>query len=290
MGTILFDNRRELSPRHKLVALVGLVVAGLLVASVVSLARAPAEEVLEASSNTVGIRHSSSKKTSANKTPAVIRVLCYGDSLTAGMSPPNREFFPYSTYLQDALNHTTDTASSLYQVDHIGLPGWTTTQFINSLHDLRRGLQSSLEHGARPPFVAQIVILLAGTNDLTHFLRGVGDEQQQDNAKKLLASNLMRLHEAAMEAGASHTVAVGIPPAAFQTGETARAKVATDITSSVNQHLKEHTTKNMTYMPFPFPFDGASGNWSPDGIHFSPQGYEVFGREVAPIVRNIKVT
>ena len=266
--------------------LVGLVV-GLLVASVVCLTRTPAEEAPEAS-NTAGTRHSSAKKTSANKNPAVIRVLCYGDSLTAGMSPPNREYFPYSTYLQDALNQTTNTPSNIYQVDHIGLPGWTTTQFLNSLHDPRHGLQSSLEQGTH--FVAQIVILLAGTNDLTHFLRGVGDEQEQDNTRKLMASNLMRLHEIAMGAGALHTVAVGIPPAAFQTGGTARAKVAADITNGVNKHLKENTKKNTTFMTFPFPFDKASGNWSPDGIHFSSKGYEVFGRALAPIVRNIKVS
>jgi lysophospholipase L1-like esterase len=42
------------------------------------------------------------------------------------------------------------------------------------------------------------------------------------------------------------------------------------------------------YVPFPIEtYDPTSGYWSPDGLHFSPEGYKFIGESLAPIIANI---
>jgi len=51
------------------------------------------------------------------------RILCYGDSLTAGTSPPFNELFPYGPYLETELNTSKEEE---VVVRWRGLPGWTS--------------------------------------------------------------------------------------------------------------------------------------------------------------------
>ena len=91
-----------------------------------------------------------------------VRVLCYGDSLTAGMAPPSRELCPYATSLQAELTATQPDNTSTYKVDHIGLPGWTTQRFLDKADDERIGLRHDLSSHNH----TDVVILMGGTNDL----------------------------------------------------------------------------------------------------------------------------
>jgi len=89
-----------------------------------------------------------------------IRIFCYGDSLTAGVSPPDRTIlFPYATYLQSALlnttNNDTKTEEETHQirykyssVDHIGFPGWMSNELFELIcHS--RGDNNNNECGTR---------------------------------------------------------------------------------------------------------------------------------------------
>mmetsp|Transcript_33025 Transcript_33025/g.51483 ORF Transcript_33025/g.51483 Transcript_33025/m.51483 type:complete len:85 (+) Transcript_33025:207-461(+) len=55
-----------------------------------------------------------------------MRILCYGDSLTAGLlSNWTTEFEPYSQTLERLIPNS--------EIDHIGLSGWDTFQMISAL-------------------------------------------------------------------------------------------------------------------------------------------------------------
>jgi len=64
-----------------------------------------------------------------------LRVLCYGDSLTAGFvigSPYTGDYFPWAPVLAAALRASPGTAHAP-EVVHAGLSGWTTQQMVDSL-------------------------------------------------------------------------------------------------------------------------------------------------------------
>ena len=83
------------------------------------------------------------------------RILCYGDSLTAGtfnMEEPD-VLFPYAPHLEAALK-----LKGAAIVRHRGLPGWTAQGMVDSVDDanvglrglLLRGLEFALPHLATP--------------------------------------------------------------------------------------------------------------------------------------------
>mmetsp|Transcript_9173 Transcript_9173/g.31056 ORF Transcript_9173/g.31056 Transcript_9173/m.31056 type:complete len:243 (-) Transcript_9173:209-937(-) len=100
---------------------------------------------------------------------ACIRVLAFGDSLTAGFTSGGRAFWPYAPRLAERLGPG-------WQVDHTGLSGWTARQMAANAEEdhlvdvcgmewpggLRRQLRAARAAGS--PYDA--VCLLAGTNDL----------------------------------------------------------------------------------------------------------------------------
>ena len=85
---------------------------------------------------------------------APLRVFCYGDSLTAGTSPPLDELYPYAPTLEKALG-------SSVLVRHRGLPGVSADAMLQHADDEQNGLRSLLRKSS-----PALVIILAGTNDL----------------------------------------------------------------------------------------------------------------------------
>lgn len=199
-----------------------------------------------------------------------VRILCYGDSLTAGMAPPSRKLCPYATSLQNTL----DSNSSQYHVDHIGLPGWTTQRFLDKLDE-----DIGLRHDLSSHDTTDVVILLGGTNDL----RGLA--HSGDDVTRVILDNLFRLHEIALASGTTHTLALAIPPAGRRLHHPEELKVVEDINSQLYQYAAAN--EKITFVAFPFEFEQGGPNWSVDGLHLSCQGYDALGKHLAPVVLDI---
>lgn len=194
------------------------------------------------------------------------RVLCYGDSLTAGTTSSDYVPYPYAPHLEAAL------ADDNVVVRHVGLPGWTTASMLDQL-DGPAGLRTAIE-AIRLPTLS-LVVILAGANDL-----GCGGGASVDD----ITDNLLKMHRVAWECGVPRTLAVGVPPSAYQTTNKAARRIATEVNGRLQETSQGCT---MAYTPFPFPFEHGGENWDDDGLHFTPTGYRVLGESLAPIVRRI---
>lgn len=197
----------------------------------------------------------------------------YGDSLTAGtfrMDEPD-DLHPYAPVLERALCENGDDA----MVRHRGLPGWTAQGMVDCVDDEARGLRGTMNRlreatGDDPP--VSLCIILAGTNDIGFFV----------SAEEIVES-LIALH-AACHAVKVPTLAVGIPPSAFQ----ARDEIAAATAAEVNKRLRDWCAAQpmSDYEPHPVAtFETRGALWSADGLHLSPEGYRVTGEGLVAAVR-----
>lgn len=197
------------------------------------------------------------------------RILCYGDSLTAGSSGDALYGYPYAPHLEAAFQ----AKGRSVVVRHRGLPGWTVDAMLGALDDGQSGLRSAIRNVKDPPL--SLVILLGGTNDLYY-----------EFGAKEITENLEKLHKAAWELGVSKTLAIGIPPSGYQSvNEEARA-LADQVTNGLKAFCEVNADK-ATFMPFPFAFERGGTNWDSDTLHFSPSGYQRLGESLVPVVERI---
>jgi len=103
--------------------------------------------------------------TNDSKCRTKLRVLCYGDSLTAGFCSGGRRFEPYGQFLSSAMR----SAGVECEVMICGLSGLTAKEMLDKLNSSAvediigktgRGLARFLDED-RP----DLVVLMAGTND-----------------------------------------------------------------------------------------------------------------------------
>jgi lysophospholipase L1-like esterase len=205
------------------------------------------------------------------------KIFCYGDSLTAGTAPPQNELFPFGPHLERSLgtNYYDSDDNSSPMVRWLGLPGWTSAQMVSELYG-SVGLTSKLKFiEEKTNDKVTLAIVLAGTNDL-------GFEQTSEP----ITNSILALHKAAHEEGV-HTLALSLPPSAWQR----QSSVAKKLAEHVNESLRAEAAKfpdMMDYVEFPIQeFDAQSDYWCPDGLHFSPRGYEYIGENLAPTVQKV---
>ena len=199
------------------------------------------------------------------------RILCFGDSLTAGTSPPHFDTFPYAPHLDHALQQQFTNIDVV--VRHIGLPGWTSKDMVNEQLSERVGLRHAIQRVQGPPL--SLVILLAGTNDMAY----------ESNAQVTVES-ILKLHSICHEEKVPHTIAIGVPPSAYQTMNADAAA----LNLAINEGLMEYCAQNpksMTFVPFPFQYEHNGANWSTDGLHFSQEGYKLLGESLTPTVGQV---
>eukprot|EP00565_Helicotheca_tamesis_P008380 CAMPEP_0185741632 /NCGR_PEP_ID=MMETSP1171-20130828/39062_1 /TAXON_ID=374046 /ORGANISM="Helicotheca tamensis, Strain CCMP826" /LENGTH=231 /DNA_ID=CAMNT_0028413613 /DNA_START=154 /DNA_END=849 /DNA_ORIENTATION=+ len=206
------------------------------------------------------------------------RVLCYGDSLTAGfitVSPYTQKYAPWAPVLEETLG---------VQCDAIGASGWTTKQMVDMSATggkdaclvKRPGLQRALQEKKYT-----VVIIMGGTNDL-------GQSEADD-----IVANLRTLHEQCHAAGCK-TVAVTIPQGRhfgpwtagtpFSFANERRVKV----NSALELFAKENTKGQCLFvaMDEEVKWSKNSVDFEPDGLHMSAEGYAKFGALLAPKVRD----
>ncbi|KAL3802640.1 hypothetical protein HJC23_011964 [Cyclotella cryptica] len=254
------------------------------------------------------LKRSSSLKMMSSMTtsPKFIRILCYGDSLTAGTSPQTDQLHPYGPHLERELNRLysleSDDAPSIV-VRWRGLPGWTASAMSEYLDDSTVGLRSAA-NSIRDPSLS-LVIILAGTNDigmLTSSMNPSGDGVDAEMAIEPILS----LHRACLESDSGddrdgsvkigvgsnelRTLAVGIPESAWQQSNQSAQKLCNDMNILLASMASSSTSNfggRLSFVGFPFVYAREDSKWSSDGLHLSPEGYEVLGVELASSVKKI---
>eukprot|EP00529_Nitzschia_sp_RCC80_P001431 CAMPEP_0113439544 /NCGR_PEP_ID=MMETSP0014_2-20120614/94_1 /TAXON_ID=2857 /ORGANISM="Nitzschia sp." /LENGTH=237 /DNA_ID=CAMNT_0000330305 /DNA_START=194 /DNA_END=907 /DNA_ORIENTATION=+ /assembly_acc=CAM_ASM_000159 len=213
-----------------------------------------------------------------------VRIFCYGDSLTAGTcSDTPFELFPYAPHLEKLLNNN-DANSENYRrfvVRHRGLPGWTAKEMVRVADEPQYGLRTIINNIKDPSL--SVVIILAGTNDVGYAM----SSSSNDDAAKSIVSDVAALHEIVWQQGIK-TIVVGIPPSGYQS-MVKEAKVLVD---NVNGQLRtfceqQADRQKATFVEFPFEYQPNGENWSSDGLHFSPKGYEALARHLAQPVKDV---
>ena len=209
------------------------------------------------------------------------QIFCYGDSLTAGMTmAANREFHPYAPHLERTLR---DRYATMAHVDHVGLPGWTTLQMMDSLQSPTNGLVGNLRMLPKPDAdlgnntaVVNMVVLLAGTNDLG---------RRYDPSD--IVSRLIQLNQEALTAGAETSIVLGIPPSRWQSRNLPASSACKTVNTDIATHFSRRGEERTTFVAFPFPYNESDPKWSRDGLHLSPHGYQALGESLAPIVEKL---
>jgi lysophospholipase L1-like esterase len=223
-----------------------------------------------ARNTTTKMKHQGFASALSTTTPTTrpIRIFCFGDSLTAGTSPPDFANFPYAPHLEAALR---PNIPSSVVVRHAGFPGWTSSQLLEDAND-EQGLRTMVRKIKDPSL--SMVILLAGTNDLGY--------QQPGND---IVQSVVALHQLCYEEDIPHTLAIGIPPSGYQSFN----KEAAEASYQVNQGLQAfcETEPKATFFPFPFAWAKDDDRWASDGLHFSARGYQELGESLAPMVERI---
>jgi lysophospholipase L1-like esterase len=118
----------------------------------------------------------------------------------------------------------------------------------------------------RAPYSA--VVILAGTNDLAD--DGV--------SAAAVFSRLQRLHEACYAAGVLRTVAIGVPESVYGSRNRRHDAVRCEVNSLLAAWAAAPERRGCCmYLPCP----AGLQDLCPDGLHFTPSGYEVLGEGVA---------
>jgi lysophospholipase L1-like esterase len=232
--------------------------------------------------NTIGRISSKSSQTTATATGASIvlamqnsssttmpthRILCYGDSLTAGTSGMN--LYPYAPYLERAFNDRTDRTHEI-MVRYRGLPGWTAAAMVEQVDGPSTGLRPLITN-AQP---VSVVIILAGTNDMAY----------GQNAKTI-TEDVLLLHKIAWEQNVPRTIAITIPPSGYQSAN----EQARSLADEVNRNLEEACSRENSqaiFMQFPFEYERGGENWHPDSLHLSERGYKVLAESLIETVES----
>ena len=193
------------------------------------------------------------------------RVLCYGDSLTAGFTARTQYtgvFSPWAPHVADAL--------SVPVIHHVGMCGWKTTQMLEGLDSASnvdvckvscRGLRRLLEEGAYTH-----VLLMAGSNDL------------KTRSATEITESLERLHSVCHSAGA-RTLALAIPH--FK-GSSLPESVRGGRRRAVNENLRAFAAGSGGWCDFGDPaeeemeWEEGSCDFEVDGLHLTCSGYDRF--------------
>lgn len=223
--------------------------------------------------------------------PKQYRILCFGDSLTAGTTAGSYQEYPYAPHLEKALKETmaspsattktTTTTASLDKdavvdilVRHKGYPGWTADQLFESASG-PGGLSTIIQNVQNPSL--SLVVLLAGTNDLGYLRK-----------PKDIVDSLIGLHQLCLQdEGIPNTIAIGIPSSAYQSMNEDAKQAAEETNALLRNWCETESKGKSTYFPFPFGYERNSENWSNDGLHLSPKGYEVLGQSLVPVIQKL---
>eukprot|EP00668_Euglena_longa_P041945 GGOE01055274.1.p1 GENE.GGOE01055274.1~~GGOE01055274.1.p1 ORF type:complete len:307 (+),score=69.03 GGOE01055274.1:26-946(+) len=202
---------------------------------------------------------------------AAARILCYGDSLTAGYCGTPNMYSPYATNLSQKLNVT---------VDHVGLSGLRADEMVANLTN---SCCFDIFRKSGPGLAVQLAqhkysccILMAGTNDL-------GANRGAD----AIFADLKQLHQQCHSRGV-RTIAITIPESQFiaQNGMSFPALVRQQVNQKLSAWAATQSKRVLFIdMASHLPFSPFTGDWAADGLHLTQQGYARFGFQLAKLLR-----
>ena len=195
----------------------------------------------------------------------VVRILCFGDSLTSGFSINTMELHPYSTRLQECFDSNSRTAlfgassRPIFEVHNAGMPGERAKdQMFPRLNQI---LQTAIVQYSW-------VIILAGTNDIKNSRKNTALSDS-----RAIFSALVKLHNISHTFGAK-TVAVSIPDRECE--ESGTCPNLKETHKKINVLLRDFTSRNKNVILA----DLASEMFLPrdkrmwsDSLHFTKEGY-----------------
>lgn len=224
----------------------------------------------------------------------VVRVFCYGDSLTAGTSPPSYELFPYPVHLERSINDKIIASNKRFagmalpkvSIRWKGLPGWTANTMLEYANDSNVGLCTTIKKVQNPSL--SLVIILAGTNDIGMAASSSSDSKE---SSKRVASDIIALHQLVFDSSSPinssiQTLAISVPPSKWQQSSTNAQSMAEDVNNRIRAWCD--TTENSHFVKHPIQsWSHNDPRWAPDGLHLSPMGYEEFGKSLSSVVTQI---
>ena len=198
----------------------------------------------------------------------VIRILCFGDSITSGFSTTTMKLHPYSTRLQEYFDSNNRSAAMLgaslprpiFEVHNAGMPGERAKdQMFPRLNQI---LQRAIVKYSW-------VVILAGTNDMRK-----SRTNSSFSDSRAIFSALVKLHNVSHTFGAK-TVAVSIPDRECEGSGTCPNLKETH--KQINALLRDFTFRNKEKVILA---DLASEIFLPrdkrlwsDSLHFTKEGY-----------------
>mmetsp|Transcript_39606 Transcript_39606/g.109102 ORF Transcript_39606/g.109102 Transcript_39606/m.109102 type:complete len:427 (-) Transcript_39606:68-1348(-) len=196
------------------------------------------------------------------------KILCYGDSMTAGFYNSGLQFSPYGETLAKRLPAT---------VWVNGLSGYTATLMARSvsekgLVDLTRHVGWGVKRILREKGPFDLMLIMAGTNDL---LRGHSPDSAFEAVKAL--------HTACHNMGV-RTVALSVPPGWRGMGEQDYAARWSRLNRLIRRWCGEGKVAFVDVAKL-VPYGKHNGFWAEDGIHFTPRGSELLATKLDPILR-----
>jgi len=225
-----------------------------------------------------------------------VRLLLYGDSLTAGcygiVKPPPRDphakycdFAPYGVSLCEELAGINGSGSGELAPIHVvptcvGLCGFSSRHMVlQSDHaeivDNASRKGPGLGYLMRDVGRFDLALIMAGTNDLP--------DKKRDAVQ--IFRDIQRLHATCHAAGL-RSVVLSVPTSGGATVYDAMR----DKRHRVNTLLQAWACDERGVLGFIdtdviLPFVEGSGQWEPDALHFSKLGYQTFGHALAHAIR-----
>jgi len=196
------------------------------------------------------------------------RILCYGDSLTAGFYDNGKHFSPYGDALQEKLN----SIGFQCDVSICGLSGYRTDEMIRELHSpvcqdhfgkLGKGLAHILDNEGQ----FDLVILMAGTNDFAPNVNLVS-----------VQARVSELHETCHKRGIP-TVMLSAPC------NTPNLRIGLSRVLGAWAQSQSHV------LAFIDPEDLIPrrnfNHWEQDQVHFTRAGSRNLGLQLAPLIAQV---
>jgi lysophospholipase L1-like esterase len=199
------------------------------------------------------------------------RVLCYGDSLTAGYHSQPEGYSPYGDHVR----------SDDVSVDIIGLSGFTTQEMLNSVNHpenedcfevVSKGLCVQCRQNEY-----DVICLMAGTNDLG------GDDSSND-----IIQNIDALVQICLE-HVFRVVLCSIPSMGMEAFNTSLTERRNEVNIGIKR-ICEDNPKQLVFIDAAalLPQEDIVGScgerscngnpiWDADGLHLSPHGSRLLG-------------